>query len=696
MSAYFKDFFRNLLVITLFILAPQISGATDIKISSSKEAINIGDKIFVYEDKSSKLGINKIISKKFVKSHSKVPNFGISESTYWIKIPLHNTIDANDLLFSLSLPTLDVVNLYTPNSDGESYSVEERGEQFPFKKRKYLDPYYIFDLNIKQGESKVFYLQIASKENIQLPMSISTKSKLYEEINSRDVLSGIYFGIMFVMILYNLFIFYSVRDKSYLWYVGYIVIILITQTILQGYPFQYLWPNNPWIAQHSLFIFPSLTGIFGMEFMKVFLRVKEHSHKLYQLSYILMIPYVASIFCAIIQQYKISYHIMETNAMLVSIYMLSTGIIVLRKGFRPAKFFLFAWSSFLIGVCIYILKDFEILPFNNFTRYTMHIGSGVETILLSFALADRINILKKEKEIADAEVMKALKENERIVREQNIVLEEQVKARTTELVDAEKMASLGQLTAGVAHEINNPINFVSSNVNPLKRDIDDILTILNKYDEIDPSGDVEEKLKEINDLKEKLELDFLKDEVNSLLNGIEDGAKRTAEIVRGLRNFSRLDESELKKADIVEGIESTLTILNSNLNAEKIVIEKNYNEIPETQCFPGKLNQLFLNIMNNSVQAINKVDPEKERKITISTQKEDENIIISFKDTGIGMSQETVKKVFEPFFTTKDVGEGTGLGMSIAHTIIEAHNGKIDVQSEEGVGTEFLITLPIK
>ena len=234
----------------------------------------------------------------------------------------------------------------------------------------------------------------------------------------------------------------------------------------------------------------------------------------------------------------------------------------MRKGSRSAIFLLISWSFFLIGVAVFAMKNFGVLPSNNFTEYTMPLGAAIETVLLSFALADKINIYKKEKEESQRKTVEALQENEKIIREQNIVLEQKVEERTTELnqtlvnlketqsqlVDAEKMSSLGQLTAGIAHEINNPINFVSSNVAPLRQDIEDLNTIINKYQELETTDDISEKLKEIEVLKKELDFDYLKTELATIIDGIEDGAKRTTEIVSGLRNFARLDEGELKNA----------------------------------------------------------------------------------------------------------------------------------------------------
>jgi signal transduction histidine kinase len=703
----------KLLFISLFIAFNQLKAKDSLVVyTDDSKLINISPYLYIYEDVSGTLKLNDIIKKDFKLTKSEVPNFGISESLFWIKIRINNQSKEEHLLLSVMLPTLDNIGFYSPNDNG-SYSSLLEGEQFPFYQRKYIDSDYLFDVNIPKDSIKTFYLKISSKEGIQLPIVLGTEGEIYTQIKNRDVLSGIYFGIMIALILYNFFIFLSVKDKNYIYYVIYIILILITQTILQGYPFQYLWPNYPVFAQKSLFIFPSLVSIAGLEFIRLFLQLKIRSKPLFIISYIFYLPYLTSIFLAFIGLYKISFHMMELSSMSVSIYMLITAILILRKGFQPAKYFLAAWSAFLIGICIYVLKDLEILPFNNFTRYTMQIGSAIETILLSFALANRINILKREKEQSQTEMLLALKENEKLITEQNIVLEQKVEGRTielkeanqnlsttlsnlretqTQLINAEKMASLGQLTAGIAHEINNPINFISGSLKPLKMDILDLMNLVERYEKINKNSALDDILKEIEKYKSEIDLDYIKKEMEMLLAGIEDGTKRTQEIISGLKTFSRLDENEIKAANISEGIEATLLLLKHTIPKDvDVILELDKTAVIE--CLPGKLNQVFMNIINNSIFALSKKRTTETKKLVIKSYASNENVCISVEDTGIGMTPEVKNKMFDPFFTTKDVGEGTGLGMSIVYKILETHHAKIEVDTAYGKGTKITITL---
>ncbi|MGD8782561.1 MAG: MCP four helix bundle domain-containing protein [Ignavibacteria bacterium] len=341
------------------------------------------------------------------------------------------------------------------------------------------------------------------------------------------------------------------------------------------------------------------------------------------------------------------------------------------KTFSQAKGFTTLITAGAIVLSIFIagaLVNMILRPIAQLQRAAGHIAKGDYDIYVDIENKDEIG------ELSDSFINMA----------------HSLKDAQNKLVQSEKMASLGQLTAGVAHEINNPVNFVLSNVNPLKRDIKDIIGIQKKYEELIKSNNLEKHFREIEKLKNKLDYDYTLDEIDELLDGIEEGGNRTAEIVKGLRNFSRLDEEEKKIANINECINSTLMMLKNQFK-NRIEIEKEFEDIPDILCYPGKLNQVFMNLLINAGQAIS-----TNGKIKIKTWNNEGNIFVSIKDNGKGMDEKTKSKIFEPFFTTKDVGEGTGLGLSISYGIIQDHDGKIDVKSIINKGTEFIITLPNK
>ncbi|MDP9729430.1 trifunctional serine/threonine-protein kinase/ATP-binding protein/sensor histidine kinase [Alicyclobacillus tolerans] len=266
----------------------------------------------------------------------------------------------------------------------------------------------------------------------------------------------------------------------------------------------------------------------------------------------------------------------------------------------------------------------------------------------------------------------------------------ELKRTQQQMIESEKMASLGQLTAGVAHEINNPINFVVSSTAPLRRDIEDLIELLKSYREAIREQGLVDKFQAIMNKEEQIDLDYTVEEVLQLVSGIEEGGSRTAEIVKGLRAFSRLDEDDVKLASVTEGIDSTLTLLHRSYE-RRIRIVRDYEDVPEIECYPGKLNQVYMNLLSNAIQAI----PDQ-GEIRISVRHIEEFVQIRISDTGVGISKEVMRRIFEPFFTTKEVGLGTGLGLSISYGIIELHHGRIEVDSRLGQGTTFTITLPIR
>ncbi|MBN3927275.1 ATP-binding protein [Nostoc sp. NMS4] len=277
-----------------------------------------------------------------------------------------------------------------------------------------------------------------------------------------------------------------------------------------------------------------------------------------------------------------------------------------------------------------------------------------------------------------------------------------LKNNYTRLIQNEKMAALGQLVAGIAHEINNPVNFIAGNLVYALNYTQDLLKLVNLYQHHYPAP-----VAEIQTAIADIELEFLTSDFLDLLNSMKFGTERIQEIVLSLRNFSRLDESDKKIVDIHEGIDSTLTILQSRLinhqTGETITIHKEYGNLPQVECYAGLINQVFMNIITNAIDAIferfESADSNlKSPLITIRTEVTDnQQVVIRIADNGIGIPKDIQKRLFDPFFTTKPVGKGTGLGLSISYQIVvEKHCGQLQCISTEKEGTEFIITIPVQ
>ncbi|WP_341529130.1 ATP-binding protein [Nostoc sp. UHCC 0302] len=344
-------------------------------------------------------------------------------------------------------------------------------------------------------------------------------------------------------------------------------------------------------------------------------------------------------------------------------------------------------------------------------------------------LNKKIDELGKEiqkRKLAEEALLKANEELESHVQERTKNLREtlnELQIAQSQLVQAEKMSALGQLVAGVAHEINNPISFIFGNLTYVSNYVSDLLSLIKLYQQHCFNTEIE-----ISNKIQEIELDFICTDLPKVLNSMKMGAKRIHEIVLSLRNFSRLDEAEMKSVNIHEGIDSTLLILQNRLKSQgehpDIQVIKQYGNLPQIDCYPGQLNQVFMNVLVNAIDTLKestvgckvaafkgkvteKVDkPTADYKVKLTTDNptihicteilDSNQVMIRIADNGCGMTEEAKQKIFDPFFTTKPIGSGTGLGMSISYQIVNKHGGEISCLSTLGQGTEIVIKIPKK
>ncbi|MFW9259509.1 ATP-binding protein [Nostoc sp. CALU 546] len=328
----------------------------------------------------------------------------------------------------------------------------------------------------------------------------------------------------------------------------------------------------------------------------------------------------------------------------------------------------------------------------SFNYMSLKLAESRETLIKNTELTQmnqRLELEISERKQAESELQKALQE---------------LQSTQAQLIQTEKMSSLGQLVAGVAHEINNPVNFISGNITYASEYTQKLLELLSLYQEEFPNSG-----QKIQEKVEDIDLEFMLDDLPKILSSMKMGSKRIQQIVLSLRTFSHLDEADMKEVDIHEGIDSTLLILQNRLKAKpehpKIEIIKEYGQLPLVECYAGQLNQVFMNVINNAIDALDMCNIQSSQqdiesnpsKIIISTKLVSNNrVVVRIADNGPGMTQEVKKKLFDPFFTTKPVGQGTGLGLSISYQIVvQKHSGILRCESELGKGSEFLIEIPL-
>ena len=314
-----------------------------------------------------------------------------------------------------------------------------------------------------------------------------------------------------------------------------------------------------------------------------------------------------------------------------------------------------------------------------------------QDIFFIFAEADVINLFEDNKKMSH--LNQEVNNLQRQLIKEKLKLErtlEELKETQQMLIHSEKMNAMGKLVAGVAHELNNPIAFVYGNLFSLDTYFSDYKNSFQEVESKIRNGIDDNLIPSIDKIKKKYELDFLNDDIQDVLKETKTGIERVKKIVEDLRKFSRLDESDIKNVDLIDNINSTISIVKSELAGKNLNFTFDSPDKLFIDCYPGQLNQAILNLLINAVQAV-----DENGTIKMTLRENNENVLLSVKDNGTGISQDIKSKIFDPFFTTKPVGSGTGLGLSITYKIItDVHGGSIDVKSEEGNGAEFIISLP--
>lgn len=708
---------KKITIILFFILqyAAAFATKTDTLVINNLESKYLTNYFFTeLEDPKHSLTFDDVInSKNFHTVKSKLPVLRYSKSAIWVRFILKNNTSGSVISITTGRSIIDDFDVYyrdTANNKTIKVSPSDLKSDLSFLSKNSK----IISWPIAPNSTQTIYIRLKSNMSSSIPIEVYSQDKFLETDAINKLVDGAIIGIFIIMALYNLMLFVVVGDKNYLFYVIYIIFLGLSQILLLGYG-SILFSGNKYLLNN--YIIPIIRIGFGYSMLfyaDQFLLLKINFKQYYKWFLILYALYTLPIFALLGSWVSGAYLLISISVFIMSVSLLGIGAYMYFKGFKPAKFFLIGCGLSLIAILVTLGRNKGFIEYNYITANFLIYIAVVELILFSIALADKINFYREQNNQSQSTALQIAKENERLITEQNILLENKVKERTQELIktnqnlsvtienlqsaqhhliETEKMASLGQLTAGVAHEINNPINFVSANVSPLRLDFNELFTLLKHYEDAATYPDNAELLKTATKYKKKIDPDFIKAEIKGLIDGIEDGANRTKEIVLSLRTFSRMDKLILTPANINSSILNTLVLLRSSI-PYYIEVKPLLNKIELLNCYPGKIDQMLINLVDNSLHAIKAKEVHHKESILIISEDHSDHVSIVISDTGMGMTPEVKQRIFEPFYTTKEIGEGTGLGLSIVFGIIEKHQGTIDIQSTYGTGTTITIKLP--
>ncbi|MBD9517843.1 hybrid sensor histidine kinase/response regulator [Pseudomonas sp. PDM22] len=640
-----------LIFLILLILSPVASA---ISFDEHVGQLPLGRAMDVFEDVRGTADIAEISSPALAASfrhHERdVLNAGYSRSVFWLRLDLDYqpkaSSDPANWLLELAYPPLDKLDLYLPDGQGGFKLAQRTGDTLPFDSRPIRQNNYLFDLKLEPGKPLRVYLRLESQGSIQAPLTLWSSKAYLEEQPGRIYVLGIIYGVLLVMLIYNLFIFLSVRDTSYLYYILYIASFGFYQISVNGAGIEYFWPNNPWWANAATPFLIGSAGLFGCQFARSFLHTREHSLWIDRILRVLMGVGALVMVLALTVSYAIALRLATYLALAFTVVIFTAGIVAWLRGMRVARYFIFAWSAFLLGGVINTLMVLGLLPNIFLTMYASQIGSALEVGLLSLALADRINAMKEER-------TRILQETSRKLEQLNLEL-----ASSNRLKD--------EFLATVTHELRTPMSGVIGSLELMQTVPMDIE--LAQYHKT-ATGSARDMMRMVNDILALIELQagklYPRREPFSL-RGLCDGlraqyAPRAEE--RGLRFVLQLDES---LPDTLEGD-------------------------------AGKLTQALGYLIDNAIKFTHQGGVHL--RVAGVPNSEGLALRIEVQDSGIGFSTPPDGALYQRFFQldgslTREYG-GLGIGLALTRKLVALLGGTLSHESMPGQGSRFALELQV-
>ena len=623
--------------------------ASAVEFDEFTQSLPLGRSLQVFEDPSGQASIADVRAQAAAgnfKPHDKATlNAGYSRSAFWLKIDLHyrptNPSAQRSWLLELAYPPLDHLDLYLPDAVGDYRLVRQTGDALPFASREIRQNNYLFDLAFKPDQQRTVYLRLSSEGSIQAPVTLWSSTAYLEDQPVRLYVLGIIYGVLLGMLVYNLFIYLSVRDTSYLYYIFYIASFGLYQLSVNGAAVEYFWPDNPWWANAATPFFIGCAGLFGSQFARSFLQTKNHSRWLDRLLIALIVFGAVVIGLSLMTSYGLALRLATTLALTFTVVIFAAGILAWWRGLRVARYFIIAWSAFLIGGIVNTMMVLGLLPNVFLTMYASQIGSAIEVALLSLALADRINAMREQQAQTLFDAGQKLE-----------VLNQQL-AHSNKLKD--------EFLATLTHELRTPMNGVIGSL----------------------------------ELMQTVELD---PELEQYQQTAAGSARDMMRMVNGILTLTELQAGKLKATPgsfSLRGVVEALRIQFDG-NASSKSLDFKVDVLPtlpdRLHGDSAKLAQCLECLLDNAIK-FTRVGGLALR--VTGKPSTDNRLALSFAviDTGIGFTDLGEATMYQRFFQldgsmTREYG-GLGVGLAICRQLVELLGGKLTHRSEPGSGSRF-------
>ena len=666
-------------------------GDSTLVLQPGTDRYSIGTYLYYLKDPGGKLSLSQItapeISRRFSRCDDPAPGFGFTSSTYWFRFSLRNPSSGQITRYlEIEYPLLDHVDLYEPGADG-FYNIYREGDRQEFCHRPVPYRNFVFILKIPANTALTYFIRVRTSSSVNMPVSLYAPAAFIDKVENEDMALGVYFGILFAMLSYNMILYISIRESVYLYYVSFVTLNFLFQLGLMGVSFKYLWPGAPYWANISLPFFIFTAFFFGTQFTRGILNTSRNIRRIDAVLKAFLYLAAAGAVISLVTPYNISIRLATLFIITVVVH-ITAGFVCLFRGYRPARYYVSAWTVSLAGMAIFALKSFGLLPNNVFTIWGIQIGSAWEVILLSIALADRINMLSKEKEQIQAEYTRKLEAANLSLEELSRNLEDKVARRTRELEEsnallkeqarvmrlAEEKAenasrAKSEFLANMSHEIRTPLNAITG------------MTGL------------------------AMEMDGLPQKIRDYLRVIKTSAHSLLALVSDILDFSKIEAGrmELEKTvfSLQEVIENTADMFSEQASGQgtELIIDIDPDVPDSISGDPIRLGQLLTNLLSNAIKFTRNGEVILSCRCS-NVSESAARLEFCVEDTGIGIDPDRLDLLFDMFTqadtsTTRRFG-GTGLGLAICKKIADLMGGEIQVSSQPGKGSRFTFSAELE